>query len=184
MSSLRIERVLALPEPLVANTIYIVKRSEYGLADVYFTSADGQEARHVLSKEDVTDAVSAAMRQYNNIRMVSDIVARDQLNLSYNAMIYVQDATLDSSVRLGGALYFYNVQNGSFTKMCEFESMDVIASWDTLQNKPSSSVAQIDAAVQASHSHTNITVLNALDDTGSGLTYNGKPVMTVVRDEW
>ena len=44
--------------------------------------------------------------------------------------------------------------------------------WEKILNKPTSSVAQIDAAVTAA-THTNRTVLDALSDIGGALAYNG-----------
>lgn len=175
MGALRIERVLSLPTPPVGNTIYIVKRTEAGLADVYFTNTDGSETRHLLSKEDIESMMLGSMQTNSNIVMVANIVARNAITAAYNALVYVQDATADPAVKSGGALYFYQYLTKAFTKMCEFESMDVILSWSNVLNKPTSTVAAIDDAVAKAHSHTNKAVLDKLtEDVSGALAYSGK----------
>lgn len=50
--------------------------------------------------------------------------------------------------------------------------MDVALTWANITGKPTSTVAQIDAAVANSHTHTNKTQLDKVGETGGNLTYN------------
>jgi hypothetical protein len=61
MAEIRISRVLALPTPLAASTIYIVQSAEAGLAEMVFTSNDGSVVRHILNKADVAAMITAAV---------------------------------------------------------------------------------------------------------------------------
>lgn len=57
--------------------------------------------------------------------------------------------------------------------------MDLNLSWASLADKPNSTVAQIDQAVQNTHTHENKTILDQLNEDASGsLTYKGKAVKT------
>jgi hypothetical protein len=52
----------------------------------------------------------------------------------------------------------------------------VVVQWASIQGRPNSTPEAIDAAVGASHTHTNAAVLNALSDTGGKLYYGGAAV--------
>lgn len=77
---------------------------------------------------------------------------------------YVTDATGDPTVKKGFAVYRY--ANGIFTKIYEGESMDqdigITYDWKAIVNGPTSSPADIDAAVAQKHEHANLETLNAL----------------------
>jgi hypothetical protein len=73
----------------------------------------------------------------------------------------------------GGATYLYNPGTTTWIKSSEAESLDIVLNWATLQGKPTSSVAAIDAAVAASHTHANKAVLDLVTDSGGKLLYNG-----------
>ena len=53
--------------------------------------------------------------------------------------------------------------------------MDAVIDWANIQNKPASTIAEIDAAVAAKHTHVNKLILDMFDETAGGeVTYNGK----------
>lgn len=61
MTALSIKRVLAVPSlPADPSTLYFVKSGEAGLLEIYVSSNDGTELRHVLNKAEVASLVSAA----------------------------------------------------------------------------------------------------------------------------
>lgn len=64
----------------------------------------------------------------NNAHLVANIAARDALqpSLTKSGFVLVTDATDDATVTLGAALYFFDIVGGTFTKVSEYESMDVI----------------------------------------------------------
>jgi hypothetical protein len=102
-------------------------------------------------------------------------------------LVWVNDATGDTSVTSGWAIYRKRVgvgidytQLAGWTKVAESEGLDVVVQWDNIQGKPSSTPAQIDQAVTDDHTHSNKAALDLLADATSGsdvgLTYNGEAV--------
>ena len=92
---------------------------------------------------------------------------------------YVKDATADSTVTNGGASYLYDKSTYTWVKVNEYESMDLVLDWSKIENKPTSSVQAIDAAVANSHTHPNKTQLDKIGEDASGnFTYNGAAVNT------
>lgn len=60
MTTLIIERVNALPQQIQPLRLYIVKASDPTQAEIYVSSADGSEVRHLLNKADVASMIAAA----------------------------------------------------------------------------------------------------------------------------
>ncbi len=183
---MRIERVNALPATLSGSTMYVVKSSEAGLADVYFTNNDGTEARHVIKKSEITDMINTSIGNFTNIQLAADITARDALSLARNALVLVLDATDDATVSNGAALYLYDVATTAWHKVSEFESMDVTLTWDAIQGRPTSTVAEIDNAVAKAHVHANKAQLDKIGEDADGvLQYNGAYIEAQIAvNEW
>lgn len=175
MATIAIKRVNALPATPTGSTMYVVKSATAGLVDIYFTNTDGTETRHVISQSEINSAITAAVTNFTNIRVVPNIAARDALAPTRNILALVLDATADATVAAGAALYVYDAEVGSkWDKVAEYESMDVTLTWDAIQGKPASSVTDIDAAVTARHSHANKTVLDDITEGAGGqLLYKG-----------
>ena len=94
--------------------------------------------------------------------------------LDRNVICMVVDASDDASVTAGAAMYIYDADLDTWTKISEVESMDLNLTWEALLNKPTSSVAAIDNAVAKAHVHANKAVLDDLADDGAGvLKYKG-----------
>lgn len=176
MSLLRIERVLALPGTLTPSTMYVVKSAEAPFAELYFSNADGSEARHIINKSEINTMITDAVASFSNIQVVADITARDALVLDHNALVLVLDATADTTVTTGAALYVYQLSTTTWYKVSEFESLDVVLTWASIQNKPTSSVADIDDAVTKRHTHTNKTTLDKIGENADGVTFDGNNV--------
>ena len=120
-------------------------------------------------------ALKAAVGGAAKFYVADDIDARDALEAGTGDRCYVHDATDDASVAAGGAEYLWT--GAVWVKISEAESMDFVATWANLQNKPSSSAANIDAAVSASHTHSNKAVLDKLTEGSNGLPlYNGSQI--------
>lgn len=183
---MRIERVNALPATLSGSTMYVVKSSEAGLADVYFTNNAGTEARHVIKKSEITDMINTSIGNFTNIQLAADITARDAMSLSRNALVLVLDATGDATVSNGAALYLYDVATTVWHKVSEFESMDVTLTWDAIQGRPTSTVAEIDDAVAKAHVHANKAQLDKIGEDADGvLQYNGAYIEAQIAvNEW
>lgn len=154
-------KVTSLPTTLVANAIYYVgsSTSSTGL-DIYVVDSLGVAARHTLNTTDVENTVNSAIAASNQLSVVATITERNALAPTACVWVYVEDASEDTSVASGGATYLYKPSNSTWIKANEAESLDVVLSWSGLQNKPVSSVTAIDAAVTASHTHTNQAALD------------------------
>lgn len=96
----------------------------------------------------------------------------------------VVDATGDSTVNTGSALYMSKIEEDesiTWIKLYETELMDrdlgVALTWSYLIGKPASSPADIDNAVNKTHEHVNSGVLGSLAvNMGGNLLYNGNVV--------
>ncbi|MDR2650042.1 MAG: hypothetical protein LBB94_10060 [Clostridiales bacterium] len=109
-----------------------------------------------------------------HVIFVADIDARDELTPKIGDLVYVIDASDDSTVTEGWAKYLW--EGTEWLKTAEGESLDVSLNWADILGKPSSTVSQIDAAVANSHTHTNKTDLDKFSEADSVLQYDGVPV--------
>ena len=171
---MHIERVTALPAVLTPSAMYIVKSSDAGLAEVYFSNSTGTEARHVINKSEINAMISTQISSFSNIQVVADITARDALNPTRNVMALALDATGDATVTNGAALYVFDDATDVWHKVSEFESLDVVLEWDAIQGRPASTVTQIDDAVSKAHTHANKAELDKIGEDAQGnFQYNG-----------
>ena len=186
-ANLRLERVNALPGTLTPSTMYMVKSATAGLFDIYVTGTDAAEVRHVISRSEINSMISQAVTDFTNIRVVADITARDALAPTRNVLALVLDATADVTVQSGAALYVFDSETESgWVKVSEFESLDVVLDWSAIQNKPSSTVAQIDDAVAKAHVHANKAQIDKIgEDVNGEMTYNGIGIQAyIATTEW
>jgi hypothetical protein len=186
--ALKIFRETSLPGSLETYSIYMIApaaRPDY--VEMYVTGATTGTVKRVINQSDINLMVSDAIAAANELKIVADIYARNQYiapgTTSTTARYaYVISAStgsnglFDSTVSSGGATYLYNPAVGytSWIKISEAESMDMSVDWAYINNKPTSSVADIDDAVSKRHSHTNKTELDKIGEDANGLfTYNG-----------
>lgn len=179
--ALTISRVNALPETLAAETIYLVKTGTELTLTV--TGNTGAVVATTVSKADVNTAISTAigaLDMSNTVEFAANIAARDAMTLTKSAFVYVADATADATVTAGAAMYLYDYGGETWHKVTEYESLDLVLSWNNITGKPSSSVANIDDAVAKRHSHANKAVLDLLTAPDGQLLYDGAPVGGVI----
>lgn len=185
--ALTIQRVNALPGTLAAETIYLVKTGTELTLTV--TGTTGAVVATTVSKADVDAAITTAigaLDMSNSVEFAANIAARDAMTLTKSAFVYVADATADATVSAGAAMYLYDLNNTTWHKVTEYESLDLVLSWENIADKPNSSVADIDDAVAKRHSHANMAVLDLLSAPAGQLLYNGEPVGGVITNgnEW
>lgn len=184
---LRIEKVTALPAAAsrTVSTLYMVSNADANYVDFYVTASTGSPpaTRRLLTPADVDAKITAALAGAKDIMIVADIAARNALTPTSAIQVMVLNATGDATVASGAATYIYNTTNSSWNKISEAESMDLVFSWANLLNKPTSTVAAIDAAVAASHSHTNKATLDKFGEANSLPTYNGSPILPFLHNE-
>ncbi len=123
-------------------------------------------------------AMDAAISGQTVTKVVADIAARDALaDVKIGDQVWVIDATDDESVVTGAAKYIFQSETDGWVKTAEAESMDVVTSWEDIEGKPDSAVADIDDAVSKKHEHANKTdVLDKLSVADGKLQLNGSDV--------
>lgn len=179
MATLNFYKLTSLPGTLVADSLYFISNGT--IAESYLTDSTGT-AKSIGNSAMINSLVASQMAStlagYNAMEIVATITARNALaaSLNRNVLVLVTDATGDTSVASGAALYAFNNTGDTWTKVSEYESLDVTLTWESLQGKPTSTVAQIDSAVSQSHSHSNKTYLDKIGETGGALTYSGTVV--------
>ncbi len=179
MSRVLFNKVTALPGTLQPNTLYFVENGSY--AESYLTDSAGV-AKSLGNSAMINALIQAALADFaadlTAVDIVTDIAARDALTatLNRNAMILVIDASADPTVGSGSALYAWDDASSTIYKIAEYESMDVVIQWASIQGGPSSTPAQIDLAVTNSHTHANKATLDKLGEGADGLTFDGQPV--------
>ena len=178
----KIHRVTALPAQLEAYAVYLVASlTNTNYVEMYVSDSTGSAARRVINEADIDALINSKLSTINEITIVDDITARGHVDTSKVIYVYVKDATADSTVTNGGASYLYDKSTSTWVKVNEYESMDLVLDWSKIENKPTSTVQAIDAAVANSHTHPNETQLDKIGEDASGnFTYNG----AVVNTQW
>jgi len=175
MAIFQVFKETALPGTLVANSIYLIAPAgSPDYVEMYVTGTTGSTVKRILNETDIQAMITASFSGASGMDVVSDIAARDALAPSTVTICLVLDASADATVASGAATYVYQLSTTTWIKIAEYESMDLELTWATLQNKPTSAVADIDDAVAKRHSHANKTQLDKVGEDGAGLlTYNG-----------
>ena len=167
MATIKFHKVLVLPGTLEADSIYFVQNSTY--SETYVTDSAGN-AKSVGNSSMIAaianNEISTRLAQHNLVEIVTDITARNALaSQDRNLIVMVLDATGDATVSAGAALYAFRNSDNSWTKVAEYEGMDAVVQWSNILGRPTSSAAQLDAAVTNSHTHSNKAVLDATQES-------------------
>jgi hypothetical protein len=178
---LKFFKVATLPGTLEANAIYFVENGTY--AESYVTNNAGV-ARSIGNSTMINALIASQLSGLSSTLVVADIAARNALSLNRNTIVYVINATGDTSVTAGAATYLWNQANSTFSKVAEFESMDVVLSWSNIQGRPSSTPANIDDAVSKRHTHANMAQLDLYGAASGVATYNGEPIKKWNATNW
>lgn len=93
------------------------------------------DASSVYTKTQVDGLIAGVAEGSTAAKVVNTIAERDALDPK-RGFVWVVDATGDSTVVTGGAMYLYNEATSSWIKTAEAESMDLIVKWDDIQGKP------------------------------------------------
>jgi len=162
-----INKVTALPAVLEASSLYFVLQSATDtISEAYITDIDGN-AKGIGNTAFITAVATAVFNQQNAsnnaFEIAPDIASRDALaaNFSGNRLVLVTDASNDSTVSNGSALYSWDQAIGTFDKLTEFESLDVVITWDSITDGPTSTPAMVDAAVAATVANAGAAAANA-----------------------
>jgi hypothetical protein len=186
MAQVKFFRVATLPGTLEANSFYYVGGSG-PYAESYVTDSSGA-AKAIGNSVMINALIDAKLEDLtiNTASVVADITARDALTASAtsNLMILVLDATGDSTVDAGAALYIWDNDTTTIHKIAEYESIDLEFTWAALTGKPSSDVADIDEAVSQRHTHSNKSTLDLIGQDDDTMTFNGEPVSGTGAPTW
>ena len=163
-------RVTELPAVTVASSIYAVKGVDSTSVDIYIVGSDTGDVRHVITAAEVDARIAAANLAKTEMITTADINSRDSLTLTQNQLVLVLDASGDSTVTTGKAVYFYTNTDSTWTKIYEFEGMDVALRWSDLSDKPAATVSNIDIAASRGAAHTQ--TVSAIDLLTATLTGN------------
>jgi len=188
---LKFRKVASLPATYEGSTMYMVADSvNAALFEMYLSSADGTTVRHLLNKSEIqtmiNTSVAGSIAGMGTMSVVTDIAARDALNPATVSLALVLNATADTSVTNGAATYVYNTTTSAWIKIAEYESLDVVLQWSNIVGRPTSTPAQIDAAVTGNHNHGNKPVLDGLSIASGGsnrLLSAGQPIRGFLEEE-
>lgn len=177
MTAIDFYKLSALPANPQPNSVYFIASSESpDLLEVFVTNSNASSPhRHTLRRSEVQAMIDASTGGgVNELNIYNTIAARDASNPTQTVFGYVIDATGDPTVNSGGATYIYRVDNSTWIKVSESESMDLVLSWANITGKPASSPAEIDNAVnlaetasQPGHGHS-IGDVSGLGDALAG----------------
>ena len=174
---LRFFKETAVPAEFEPSAVYfIAPANRPDQLEIYVSNVFGTAARHVINATEIQAMIDISVAATGGTMIVDNIAARDAIADKTNAMsVFVQDASADTTVETGWATYVWRASNSTWIKTGEGEGLDLINSWANLQDKPTSSVANIDAAVAARHTHSNKTELDNISEDEDGLlTYKGE----------
>jgi hypothetical protein len=107
----------------------------------------------------------------SDIRIAADMAARDALTFPVNKLVMVLDATGDTSVTTGAAMYLWKVADSTYTKVYEAEGIDAVTDWADFDvvTMPTSTIADIDNFVTViSHDHANAGILDGVAESANG----------------
>lgn len=169
MSVLKIHKVTALPQTLEANSIYLVvppAKPQY--IEMYVTGTSPSIVKRIINENDVQSMINAALQGFNNIQVVANITERNNLNPASAMFVLVLDATGDPTVSSGSTSYVWNPSSQQWIKVAEYESMDLVLNWSSIQGRPSLSPADIYDAVAKRHLHVNMAQLNKISEDANG----------------
>ena len=174
MASVKIYKETALPGTLQANSIYLVAPAgSPAYVEMYVTGTSATTVKRIINEADIQAMISASLAGMSGLEIVANIAERNALTLRNGLQALVLDATADTTVNLGAAMYVYLLATAEWIKISEYESLDLVLEWSAIQNKPASSVADIDDAVNKKHLHANKTQLDKIGEDGDGnFTYN------------
>lgn len=185
MAVVKIYKETILPATVEANSIYLVAPAEYpSHVEMYVTDSVGSEAKRVINRADIQAMIDASIAGVAGgagvagLEIVDNINARNAISNPTNGKhVLVIDATDDPTVDAGGASYVWRASTSEWIKLTEYESLDMSFTWSSLVGGPSSTPAQIDAAVANNHTHANKTELDAISvDAEGNLMYNSNHI--------
>lgn len=147
---------------IAARTLYLAKNGSD--LELSLSNVDGSELYMVPTRADIATMIGTAINTDAGLIPVvaADYAALTALvpTLEKNTFVFVNDASGDATVDAGSALYFVDADQGTFTKVYEYEGLDV----------------QI----------PNLAILENFSEVGGQLHYNGVQLLQVTNtvNQW
>ncbi len=190
MSAIQFFQLQAVPGVWQPNALYWIENADGTTADTYVTdtaavphgTGNTSMITNIVTPLIATAKTEAITEAGQEIQVFADIATRDAATFTRNALVLVTDASADASVTAGAAMYVYEKTPDTFTKVSEFESLDVTATWAALTGKPTSAVVDIDDAVTKRHTHANKTEIDKIGETAGKMTFDGVAIPEVAAD--
>lgn len=176
----RVRRFPSIQDGREPNCIYLEKGASDSYFNIYVTGATADIFSRSFNGDDVATIVSTGLTNSASFETVANIEIRDRLLVENayktNTLVLVEDATDDPTFEgSGGMAYLFNKATSVFTPVFRIKlNPDAPPDWGAIENKPASSVQEIDQAVQDAHTHANVEVLDDL----SVATVAGKTFLT------
>lgn len=184
MAKLNVFKETSLPGTLAPNSLYLILNGDYCESYVSNSAGVGKLVGNTTMINELITAAGAGTAT-NELEIVADITARDALSLAQNTLVLVEDASADATVDSGAALYIYKQSTDTYSKLTEYESLDVIVNWTDIVGRPNKTKLEIEQAVDASHTHANKPQIDKVGEDGDGdITYGGEPVMQTKTTNW
>lgn len=163
-----IVRVDAVPATPAVNTMYITKDSKNRAVVTFIGNTTAQRAS-TLSAADVQTLISEALAGAGEVYVANTFADLQAIRPTVNAVGYVRTVTAGDPL-----MYVFDLAGAAW------KVSQAPAKWADIIGRPASTAAAIDAAVSASHTHANMTVLNNLSQSAAGkLAYKGQEVSEV-----
>lgn len=159
MAEVKFYKVNTLPSVLDTNAWYIVTNGNY--AEAYVTTNNGV-VKEVGNSAMINDILSSYVFDSNSVKVVNTIADRNALSLTADTLVYVKDASADSTVGLGSATYIWSYYDSSWYKLVS-GSVQSVTGLNTNNTDPKNPVVRV--------SVDNTTI------TGSGTP--GSPLIAV-----
>lgn len=146
-----------LPAELDRSCVYFVRDQDN--VNMHFTGSTSFEPSANLNKTNLFQQIREAEEAYSNIVRLDNIVQMDIVTqtLTRSSIMVIADASVtapggDSSVDAGMAMYLYDHNSGTTTKIYEFEGSDIVMTLSMITDAPATS-EEFDALVNLSHEH-------------------------------
>jgi hypothetical protein len=184
MTAVAFKRVNIAPSVLQSGAIYFQAKGANS-ADLFIADASGTR-RDIVTDALINNLITAQIADINQIDHSATYATMTSKTRTKNRLVLCADASGDSTVSSGSAMYFYEhlASSHKYKKVAEFESMDLSLTWAALEGKPTSAVADIDDAVGKKHIHLNTVQLSKIGEDASGnMTFSGQVVGSIWAQE-
>ena len=159
----------SIAQPVPRTTMQAIDVLINGIAN-HATLVNVQDAINELFN--ITDLITT--HGLDTVKIVDTIAERDALDELDRHLCWVLDASADPTVTAGAALYLYNTNTSSWSKLSEAESLDLVLNWNNIVGRPTSNPNDIDDAVAKRHaSGVNSHAISMIDGLQDKLDYLG-----------